>query len=87
MAKFNTLVLLLGQPVMGDKVEAANANEARNLIEARFWKGADDLRAELPTMNALNRESAERLIPIIDKLVADARSFGITVEARKSRAA
>lgn len=87
MAKFNVMVLIQGRPVMGDKVEAPTPAEARAQIEARFWSGPDDLRAAIPKMDAMNFKSASALLPLMEKTLADARSFGISVEARKSRAA
>lgn len=87
MAKFNAYVLVMGSTVFGDQVEAATASEARSVIESLFWKGAEDLRSAMTTMNEMNRSSAEIMAAHVDKMVDNGRRFGITVEARRSRAA
>lgn len=86
MTKYAVSILILGRPVMCDTIEAKDAAEARSIWEAQFWSSGDELRAEIPTMDDLNRDAAERMLAMMDRTREEARKFGITVEARKSRA-
>lgn len=86
MARYAMSAVVLGRPVMCDTIEAPDAAQARKNWEDRFWNDADRLRAELPSMDADNVRFAERMIASIERHHADARRYGLTVEARKSRA-
>jgi hypothetical protein len=86
MTRYATTVLVLGTPVMCDTFEAPSAAEARAIAEHTFWSGPDDLRAELPAMDELNRTYATRFLSLMDETRDSAKRHGITITSRPSRA-
>lgn len=78
-------VSVLGSPVMCGTIEAADAATARAEWEAKFWRDPGELRAAIPTMDALNAKHASQFADLMDATRDDGRRFGIEVVARKSR--
>jgi hypothetical protein len=85
MTRYATTVLVLGAPVMCDTFEAPSAAEARSIAEKTFWSGPDDLQADLPEMDEINRTYAARLLSLMSETRDKARRHGITITARPSR--
>ena len=77
---------VLGMPVMCGTLNAPSAAEARKVWEEKFWSDLDGLRAAMATMNDLNRQHAEKMIPLMEATRADARQYGLVVTARPSKA-
>lgn len=79
-------ILVLQIPVMCGTIEAASLFDARAKWEAKFWSGPDELRDAIPSMDRLNREASESFLKVMERTRDDARRWGITVTARRSRA-
>jgi hypothetical protein len=78
---------VLGMPVMCGTVEAVSAEEARKKAwEAKFWSDVDGLCAAMATMDDVNRQHAEKMIPLMEARRADAHQYGLIVTARLSKA-
>lgn len=84
--RYAVSILILGNPVMCDTIEAASPAAARAIWEAKFWSEPENFAAAIPGMDALNRECAEKMLVHIKACRDDARKWGITVTARQSRA-
>lgn len=87
MKMFALSARILGLPVMCGTLEAPTAAEARATWEKKFWAGPDDLRAALPTIDAMNRGHAEKMLACMEATRADAKAYGLVVTARPSRSA
>lgn len=87
MPRYVCSVLVLGEPVMCNTIQAENSAEARKIWEAKFWSDPDTFRAEIPAMDDINRECATRLLALIEATRERAKMHGIIVTARPSRAA
>lgn len=92
MTTYTTSVLIMGRVVMGGyeveaETPAETPAEARAICERKFWSDANNLRAEAETMDEVNRAAALRFAAAMDETLAQARRWGVTVEARKTRRA